>query len=114
MLFWHRNGLEKARKALAGRHYRSATSKESSMKPWIEYWAWRSELSVMTMYDDLWLVHALLRIPMTLLGALLTRRKSIIRGFIDGIYIGLKLRPRKKGFRASRWREPRLKINIFK
>jgi GT2 family glycosyltransferase len=98
----------------AGRHYRSATSSESSMKPWIEYWAWRSEVSVMIMYDDLWLMRVLLRVPMTLLSALLTRRKSIIRGFIDGIYTGLKLRPHTRGFRVSQWREPRLKMSIFK
>jgi GT2 family glycosyltransferase len=86
----------------AGRHYRSATCRESSMKPLLEYWAWRSELSVMIMYDDLWLIHVLLRTPMILLGALLTHRKIIIKGFIDGIYTGLKLRPRAKGFRVSR------------
>jgi hypothetical protein len=84
------------------------------MKPLLEYWAWRSELSVMIMYDDLWLIHVLLRTPMILLGALLTHRKIIIKGFIDGIYTGLKLRPRAKGFRVSRWREPKLKMNIFK
>jgi GT2 family glycosyltransferase len=98
----------------AGRHYRSATSGKSSMKPWLEYWAWRSELSVMVMYDDLWLIHVLLRAPMTLLAVLLTRRKSIMRGFIDGIYMGLRLRPHAKGFRVSRLREPMLKMNILK
>jgi GT2 family glycosyltransferase len=99
---------------MAGRHYRSATCRNSSMRPLLEYWSWRSDLSVMVMYDDLWLVHVLLRTPMILLGALLTRRKIIIRGFIDGIYIGLKLRQHTKGFRVSRQREPKLKMNMFR
>jgi hypothetical protein len=84
------------------------------MRPLLEYWSWRSDLSVMVMYDDLWLIHVLLRIPMILLGALLTRRKIIIRGFIDGIYIGLRLRQHTKSFRASRQREPQLKMNMFR
>jgi GT2 family glycosyltransferase len=99
---------------IAGRHYRSATSMRSNIKPWVEYWAWRSEFSIIIMYDNLWLMRVLLRIPMTLLGALVTRRKSIMRGFIDGIRMGLKLRSRTRSFRISQWREPRLKMSIFK
>jgi len=96
----------------AGRHFRSASANvvRSSL---LKYSAFRSEFSVILMYDNLWLLHVLFRIPMILIFSLLKPSKDIMRGFIDGVRTGLKLRTLTRSFRHSQIREPRLKINII-
>ncbi|MEM1547376.1 MAG: glycosyltransferase family 2 protein [Candidatus Methanomethylicia archaeon] len=99
---------------IAGRHYRSATSKKSTINLPLEYWIYRSEFTVITMYDELWLIHILLRIPMILLRSLLEHNKSIMRGLIDGIYIGLRSRVNVKYFKFRSKTQPRIKMSIFR
>lgn len=106
---------------IVGRHYRCATtsiddkrdlSKPPRMLYNCGYWSWLSEIAVLTvLYERIWLLRILERIPTTLAASLLRRSKAITRGYIDGIMIGIKLR--KKLRLGSLINEPRLHVRIF-
>lgn len=109
---------------IAGRHYRSASTtislRRSLLEPpkmsyIYEYWSWLSNIAVLVvLYGNPWILRLLERIPTTLIAAILKRSKAIIRGFVDGILIGLKLRKSKKLNRIDYIVEPRIYVNPFK
>ncbi|MEM3448448.1 MAG: glycosyltransferase, partial [Nitrososphaerota archaeon] len=97
---------------IAGCHYRSATINSAKHIP-TKYWVSKAMFSVQVMYDDLWFIHLLPRFLTTPLRSLMRVENITIRGFVDGIFLGLKLRKKAKELRGAGIREPRIKIDIF-
>ena len=91
---------------IAGKHYRSATISIDGKKgksllevrkvlPIYEYWDWLSNTAVLViLYNRLWLLRALERFLIVLIASLLRHSRYITKGFINGIFIGIKLRKR--------------------
>jgi GT2 family glycosyltransferase len=110
---------------IAGRHYAGASTKidngtslfESPKLPYIyEYWAWVSNIAVITiLYGYPYPLQLLKRVPIIFIVSALKKSKAILRGFIDGVTLGIKLR--RKFLNLMPWllslREPRLTSHFF-
>jgi len=111
---------------VVGRHYRGASTQlgghsiifETPRLPYIlEYWSWVSNIAVaVVLYGYPYPLQLLKRVPTTLIAALLKRSKAILRGFLDGIRLGFKLRMLL--LRQKPWlrfvREPRLRTRLIR
>jgi len=110
---------------VAGRHYAGATTQlnksgsiyELSRTSYIyEYWSWVSNVAVTTvLYGYPYMLQLLRRLPITLALAMLRNSKAIIRGFFDGIKLGIILRARV--LKEKPWlkvpKEPKFKTHVF-
>lgn len=101
---------------VVGRHYRGLTTNGWSFPYVLEYWSWTSNIAVMVvLYGHPWIVQLLKRVPTTIMAALMKRSKAIIRGFIDGLRLGIKLRWCM--YKQRPWiktpREPKLKVKML-
>ncbi|MEZ0394788.1 MAG: hypothetical protein ABWK00_07105, partial [Desulfurococcaceae archaeon] len=96
---------------VVGRHYRSATVR-SLNDPIFEHWDLRSEISVRIMCDGAWHLKTPMLMAQALALSMLKRNKHVLRGLIDGIINGFKLRDQAvvKSLRNSMRREPRVRI----
>jgi GT2 family glycosyltransferase len=112
---------------IAGRHYGGAstiTSKgdtiyEPPRLPYTyEYWYWMSNIAVTAvLYNRLYMLQIFKRILIMLIGATYRKSKAILRGLVDGIIRGFKLR--RKIIKPNLWwigipREPRIKMSAFR
>lgn len=101
---------------IVARHFRGLTVGRNSLSYILEYWSWVSNIAVMVvMYGNPWILQMCKRIPSALAATLIKRSKAILRGFIDGLRIGLKLR--HKMHKKYPWikipKEPRLKVKTI-
>lgn len=115
---WRCGYLVVAVPIMAGRHYRSATISNSEGKlPYkFEYWSWLSNVAVtIALYGHHFIIQLIRKLPLTLGSALLKKSSAIIRGFIDGIRIGFRLR--KKLLNEYYWlkipREPIVRVKTL-
>ncbi|RLF18129.1 MAG: hypothetical protein DRZ82_08790 [Thermoprotei archaeon] len=101
---------------IVGRHYRGLTVGRQQMPYILEYWSWVSNIAVMVvLYGHPWVLQVLKRVPTALAAGSIKHSKAIVRGFIDGLRIGVKLRRRM--LKEKPWlkvpKEPRLSVKIF-
>jgi GT2 family glycosyltransferase len=109
---------------VTGKHYAGAsmmvkgsTIYEPPKLPYVyEYWSWVSNIAVtVILYGHPYPLQILKRLVTTLIVAMLKKSKAILRGFIDGIKLGMTLR--KKILKERPWlrvpREPRLKSRLI-
>ena len=107
---------------IVGRHYRGLTVGRRQMSYILEYWVCVSNIAVMVvLYGYPWITQTLKHLPITLILAFILifksvkRSKALVRGFIDGLRIGVKLR--RRILRRRPWlkipKEPRLNVRVF-
>jgi GT2 family glycosyltransferase len=109
---------------VAGKHYAGASTmvkgsaiyEPPKLSYVYEYWSWVSNIAVMViLYGHPYPLQILKRVIATLIVAMLKKSKAILRGFIDGIKLGMTLR--KKILKERPWlrvpREPRLKSRLI-
>ncbi len=87
---------------VAGKHCRGATTSSSNgrdslqpptLPPTLRRWKLSSNVAVIVLYGRPWIVQLLLKtLPITLARSFVERNKLILRGLLDGIKLGLKLR----------------------
>ncbi len=122
---WRSGYILMAVPIVVGKHYRGASTQLDRCNtifipprlPYIlEYWSWASDIAVtVVLYGYIYPLQLLKRIPTTFIAALLKHSKAILRGFLDGIRLGLRLR--KMVLNQKPWlkvpKEPRLKSRLL-
>jgi GT2 family glycosyltransferase len=80
-----------------------------------EYWRWVSDIAIVVLYGSPYILQLLKRLPTTLIVTALKRSKAIVRGFVDGTRLGVKLR--RKVVKLNSWliipKEPRFATGLF-
>jgi GT2 family glycosyltransferase len=110
---------------IAGKHYAGAITTikgdmiyEPPRMPYIyEYWSWVSNIAVtVVLYGYPYQLQILKRLVTAFIAAMLKKSKAILRGFIDGMRLGMALR--KRVLKKRPWlrvpREPRLKSHLMR
>ncbi len=98
---------------IVGRHYRSATIRGNLGQSY-SYWRVYSNLAVMLIYDDFWLVNFLFKSLVLIVRAILEHDKYLIAGCMHALKVGLKLRRKMCKFRYTKLREPKLKVDMLR
>jgi len=107
---------------IVGRHFAGATSREEKgvyeppKIPYIyEYHMWRSNIAVTVLYSYPYPLQLLKRMPEAIIVSMFKKSKAIIRGFIDGMLLGITLRRRilKKMPWLNKLKEPRVYVRIL-
>jgi len=119
---WRSGWFLAAVPVIAGRHYGSATvlgdktvsPLESPSVPYVyKYWFMTSNIAVTVTYFQPWILRVMQRLP-ALFGAILLKRNfAIVRGLIDGVRLGLKLRRKLPGL-SRKTGEPIIKVKILR
>lgn len=94
-----------------GRHLGSATSKSFSVS---DYYSQRNMVSLIVMYDKMWLLNYLIFLPYIFTKAFIKRNAKYIIASIDGVLFGLKLRKKYRKYIKRLEREPRIKLYAIK
>jgi GT2 family glycosyltransferase len=106
---WRSGFALKYRNVEAGKHYRGLTLKQLGEK--LTYFRWRGQTGTIVAHERNWIPIILLRLPLVLRSTP-TYAKYAIRGTLDGLSLGLRLRRR---FRFPSWKTgPRVNISILK
>jgi len=108
---WRSGHIQKYTPVKAGRHYRSATFGQIPDRQ--EYFQWRGIVATMSIYDKFWVLRLLILLPY-FIGTCIMRRPGgyLLRGVLDGISLGLRLRNKIRV--DTSYKEPRLRLSIIR
>jgi GT2 family glycosyltransferase len=121
---WRRGFIMVAVPIVASKHYSGASTNrdESSsifeptrMTRTYEYWHWTSNIAVLTLYGYLYIFQLLKRLPTAVAFAVMKKSRIVLRGFIDGVKLGMELR--KRLLKNEKWlrfpKEPIFRTNVL-